>query len=255
MIDFNYWVALLLIMVRTTAFLVASPLFSLRNIPALVKVGLGVLLAFLLSPAVPKNLPETVELLDYVLWVANESLVGLFLGFLASLVFASLRVAGELADIQMGFGTASLLDPQNSMQVTLMGQFYHLLALLLFVLLNGHHQLLLALADSFRLVPLGQIGLKGMVALEVVKIFAGMFALAFRVAAPILAVLLMSDVALAMVARTVPQLNVFILGFPLKAGLGMLTASLIIPLLAGLLSDIFYQMEKDLGLIIRGLAP
>ncbi|MDN5325500.1 MAG: flagellar biosynthesis protein FliR [Moorella sp. (in: firmicutes)] len=241
-----------LVLVRTTAFFVTSPFFGIRGVPTMVKAGLGFLVALLLLPVLPAGQPVFNNPWVYALAVLNESLAGLALGYLASLIFSAIQMAGQLLDIHMGLAMATLFDPQNAASTTIMGQFFAILGLLLYFQMDGHHTLLLALQESFRLLPLGGFHFDGNLLWAVAKLFAGTFALALRIAAPLIAVLLITDLALSLVARTVPQLNVFILGFPLKVGLGLLVMIALLPLLATVFSNIFSQMEHDLALLIRG---
>lgn len=242
------------VFIRTTSFLVVSPFFQIRRVPAFVKVGTGLILALLLLPAVSmENMVVPVTTAGLVLVVIQETLVGLILGFAATLVFAAIRLAGELIDLHIGFSMASLFDPQSGMSTTLLGQFLYILAVLLFLTLDGHHSLLMALAKSLELVPLTGAVFQGTLAGQMAGLFSEMFVLGFKIAAPLIAVMVISDLSLSLVSRTVPQLNVFIIGFPLKAGLGMLTLIFIMPLLAVVVAGIIGQMEKDLMFVIRSL--
>ncbi|MBO8167988.1 MAG: flagellar type III secretion system protein FliR [Thermoanaerobacteraceae bacterium] len=252
MLDFQLWLVGLLVFARISSFTVAAPFFDIRGIPTLAKIGFAAVLTILVVPFVPGPTGFN-GLLAYMLHVINEVLTGLLLGFAASLIFHFVRVGGELIDLQMGFAMARVMDPQGEAQVTLMGNLQYIFAILLFFTLNGHHTLIAALIKSFQLVPLATGSLTGGLVEQLVNIFVSMFALAFKIAAPVLAVLLISDLSLGLVARTVPQLNVFMLGFPLKAGLGMLVVALILPMLSGIVSDMLLQMKKDLLLIMRSL--
>lgn len=256
--DFTAYAAFLLVLCRLTAFMVVAPFFSFRQAPVLVKIGLGLLLAYLIFPFVSF---ETLEVTRgtaagflYLLLVIKETLVGLALGFVASLIFQAVVTAGQLMDLESGFAFANLLDPQTGTETTLLGEYLNVLALLLFLELNGHHQLLQALLQSFALIPLGTAAFTEPLVASVVRIFGGVFALAFRIAAPLIIVLLVSDVTLALLARTVPQLNVFILGFPLKAGLGILVLSLVLPFLGVVLGEAFDRIPKDLALVMKALS-
>lgn len=245
MLDFAQYQALLLVFVRMTAFAVTAPFFAIRNVPPLAKAGLGAVLALLVFPVItPISWPP--GLAAYVVLVLDEALLGLAMGFIATLVFSSIRIAGELVDLQMGFAMANIFDPQSNSRITLVGEFQYLLGIMLFLAMDGHHILIRALIKSYDLVPLGQVVFRGAVASQALSIFTGMFALAVRMALPIIAVLLVSDIALGMVARTVPQLNVFMLGFPLKAGLGLFALGVILPLLVTVMTNIFNQIGKDL---------
>lgn len=243
-----------LVLVRLTAFTAVAPFFAVRNVPSLTRAGLGLLLAFLLFPtisAVTQNGDAWRSPGLYALAVINEALAGLALGYIATLIYSAVRVAGELLDIHMGLAMANLLDPQNAAPVTLLGQFWTLLGLLLFLQLDGHHILLLALRESFRVLPLGNLKFHGTLVGDVVRLLDNMMIWSVRLAVPVLVVLVVADLSLSLIARTVPQLNVFILSFPLKIGLGLLTLIVILPLVATAIGNLVNQMERDLVVIIR----
>ncbi|WP_366922981.1 flagellar type III secretion system protein FliR [Metallumcola ferriviriculae] len=253
MVDFQELIGWLLVFTRLSAFVVTAPFFSIKGIPSLVKIGLAVLLTVIIGPFVPMDIIP-VSMLGLVFLIAKEVVVGLLLGFTAGLIFQAIKIGGELIDIQMGFAMASLFDPISNTRVTLIGQFQYYYAILLYLVLNGHHSLILAIVRSFQLVPLGSAMLSGILAQHFISIFLGMFAVAFKIAAPVIAVLIISDISLGLVARTVPQLNVFMLGFPIKAALGMLVVALLLPLLAGIVTDLMTQIEKDLLIVMESLS-
>jgi len=243
---------IMLVLVRVTSFVVTSPFFAIRVVPAYVKVGLGVILAFLLFPVIDlSQMPAATGTAGFIVMVIQESLVGMILGFVATLIFTAIRVAGELIDLHIGFSMASLFDPQTGANITLIGQFMYILAILLFLMLDGHHSLLMALAKSFEIIPVAGSVFEKKLAVEIVSFFTAMFLLGFKIAAPIIAVMLISDLSLSFISRTVPQIHVFIIGFPLKAGLGMLVLIIILPLFATVISGIVAQMERDLMQVIR----
>jgi len=156
-----------------------------------------------------------------------------------------------MIDLTMGFSMASLFDPQNQTRITLVGQFMYIVAILLFLAIDGHHSLLLAVQQSFNLVPLGTMIWQKSIPAFLLKTFIGMFLLGIRIAAPIIAVLLLCDICLGLIARTVPQLNVFIMGFPLKAGLGLIALAVSLPVLVALIGQILHFIEKDLGIVLE----
>ncbi|GFN24135.1 flagellar biosynthetic protein FliR [Thermanaeromonas sp. C210] len=246
--------AFFLVLVRLTSFMMTAPFFSIRNVPVLTKAGWGALLAVFLFPAVLPAVQGDQAWgtpLVYSLAVVNEALAGLALGYIANLLFTAVRVAGEILDLNMGLAMANLLDPQNAAPSTLLGQFFALLGLFLFLALDGHHALLLALRESFRLLPLGGVPFTEELVENVVGLWSSMFLWALRLVLPVLVVLVVADISLSLVARTVPQLNVFILSFPLKVGLGLLTLIVFLPLLATAVGNLVAQMERDLALILK----
>lgn len=243
----------LLIVARATAFMVLAPFFSIKGPPVLVKVGLGILLAFLIYPGVSIVEDIPLDLLSYAILVIKEVVVGLTLGLVSMLTFTAIRVAGEMIDIQMGFAMASIFDPQNESRITLVGQFLYFLGILLFLAIDGHHSLILALHKSYELIPLTGAIFHPPLVMVIVNLFVEMFSLGVRIAAPFIAVLVICDISLGLIARTVPQLNVFILGFPLKAGIGLLSLVFALPILAAIIGYILTQMERDLMLIMEHL--
>ncbi|KUO52526.1 MAG: hypothetical protein APF76_05700 [Desulfitibacter sp. BRH_c19] len=246
MFDFFIIQGWLLIFARASSFVAIAPFFSIQGVPALVKIGFSFTLAVILLPLVPFTPLDDIALLAWWLLVLKEVAVGLTLGFITNMIFAAIRIAGELIDIQMGFAMATVLDPQTQTRTTLMGQFKYLVAILIFLAIDGHHVLIGSLVHSYTLVPLTNAVFDPAISLYILKTFVGIFALAFKIAAPIVAVLIIADISLGLVARTVPQINVFILGFPLKAGLGMLTLALVLPLFVTVVGHLLSQMEKDL---------
>ncbi|MDS1029541.1 flagellar biosynthetic protein FliR [Bacillota bacterium LX-D] len=252
MIDISFWLIVLLIFARMTAFVASAPFFSIRSVPPAAKGALGLLLAVMMFPVVAKpSLSAGIDTFPYLLMLIGEVLIGLALGFTATVVFNGFRMAGQLIDLQIGLSMVGIFDPQSGSQNTILAHFMDLLAILLFTVLNGHYIILAALAKSYELLPLG-FGLpKGTIAEQIINIFCGTFSLAVKIAAPVLAVLIIIDFVLGLVARTVPQLNVFILGFPLKIGFGIVTLSILLPFLVMIFTKILSTMEQDLLLIIR----
>lgn len=255
MLNYEAVATFILIFVRGSAFLAAGPLFFFPNVPRLFKALISFVLAVVLFPVVPG--PETDfpwGLLGYGLAAAEEACVGLVLGFTASMVFQSLTMAGQIMDIQMGFFMANLFDPAMGHQATISSRFLYLLGMVLFFTLDGHHLLIAGLAKSYQLVPLAGAQLNGGTTLAVVKIFARMVALAIQISAPVVAVVLIIDVCLGLLGRTAPEMNIFMLGFPVKIALGILTLSVMVPLLGVVFRAMVRMMEQDLYTVIRGLS-
>lgn len=245
--DWSVLEGFLLVFVRTSAFLVTAPLFNIRSVPSYTKIGFGLVISGLLVSVLDLGpvIKNTSEMM-LVLVVVQETLVGLVLGFTATLVFTAIRIAGELLDLQMGFAMASLFDPATGTRTTLIGEYLYIVAILLFFALDGHHSLLLLLQKSYEVVPPSGAVFQLRMVDSILGLFSTMFALGFKIAAPLIAVLFISDLSLGFVSKTVPQLNVFIMGFPLKVGFGMLTLIVFIPLFVSLVGSLLSQMQKDL---------
>ncbi len=233
----------LLVFTRVSGLVATAPVLGNRAVPGGVKASLSALLALLLLPAVslpPDGLPSTT--LALALAVARELGLGLALGFLASLVFLAVQLAGELMDMQFGFSMVNVIDPQFGIQVPLIGNFLYLLAILILLLTDGHHLLVWGLHRSFVLAPPGAFAITGNSTAVAVDSFSGLFAVAISLAAPVVGVLLLTSVALGILSRTLPQMNVFLVGMPLKLIVGLLVFPLTLPLFAVLLEQIFGRM-------------
>ncbi|OIJ13150.1 flagellar biosynthetic protein FliR [Anaerobacillus alkalilacustris] len=222
--------AFLLILSRVTAFFVTLPLFSYRTIPAMYKVGLGLFLSWLMFFSID---PPVIEIDSiFFMLIMKEVIVGLTVGLVAMVMMYGIQVAGGFIDIKMGFMMANVVDPQTGAQSPLMGGYLYTLALLFLLAIDGHHLLLDGVYYSYQFIPLEQWAIhfgNENILLFVVKTFNTMFIIAFQMAMPVVGCLFLVDVALGMIARTVPQVNVFVIGFPLKILVGFIILVLVMP--------------------------
>lgn len=253
MIDLTLWFVFILVFIRMTSFLVSSPIFSLRTIPNGVKIGVSLMISLILLPQLSvDNIAFPDHLVYFAGFAVSETLTGLIFGLAANCIFSAVRIAGQYLDIQIGFSMAMIVDPANGMQNTLVAQFFYLLGVLLFFSLDIHHILISALVTSFDLVPPGELLINGHVILSLIKIFLLMFTFALRMALPIILVLVISDISLGLISKTVPQFNVMMIGFPIKIGVGIITLLLLTPVLGTLIGSLFQTMEDQILLLIRG---
>ncbi|UOR12715.1 flagellar biosynthetic protein FliR [Halobacillus amylolyticus] len=208
--------AFLLILVRVTSFFVTLPIFSYRNVPTQHKIGFSFFLALLMYFTI--DIPPIQIDENYFLLLFKEAAVGIAIGLLAYIILAAIQIAGGFIDFQMGFAIANVIDPRTGAQSPLVGQYLYMITLLFILAVDGHHLMLDGVFYSYNLIPLDQF-----ISLEdetwimyVIDAFNQMFVIAFLMAVPIVGCLFLVDVALGIVARTVPQLNVFVVGLPLK---------------------------------------
>lgn len=251
--DFSQVSVFFLVFLRALAFMMAGPLLAFRGVPPFLKMGFSLALAVVIYPVITldtqPSLPEGVW--GYGLAVISETALGLLLGTAVTIVLNSIRMAGQMIDLQIGYSMASIIDPASGTQNTLLSQYLYLLALIFWLLIDGHYTLIQALSQSYQIVPLNAASFNNSVSMVLLKIFSGAFTIALQVSAPILAVLLISDLTLGFLARTTPQINVFLTGFPIKIAVGLLTLSLLIPLLGTVLRSIFSIIERDLYTLMR----
>lgn len=253
--DFTSMTIFLLIFVRTFSFLAAAPFFSLPNIPVLAKLGFGFCLSIIVYLAFP-NMRQEVSggLPGFVLALTREAGLGILLGILVNMIFSGIRNAGQYMDFQMGFSMANTVDPLTGAQVTIVGQFMNYLGLFFFLSIDGHHRLINALVQSYRLFPImtGSFSFSDRVGIVAAKAAGVMCLLAVQISAPLLAVLIIIDLSLGLVAKAAPQVNVFLLGFPIKILAGLFVLVILIPLLATPLANVFLLMERNMKYLLGG---
>lgn len=233
--------------------MMSGPLYAIKGVPPLFKVGFSLALAVVIYPTVDFKAPLPEGIWLFGLAVLSETGVGLLLGTAVTMVLNSFKMAGAFIDLQIGYAMSNLVDPASGAMTTLLSQFLYLLGLVFFLIMDGHYTLIMALAKSYQLVPLSAAAFGGSVSLVLLKIFTGAITIAFQVSAPVLAVLLVTDLALGFLTRTTPQINVFLTGFPIKISVGLLTLSFLIPLLGTVFRSIFDTIEGDLYLLMRVL--
>ena len=232
--------ALLLIFVRVTSFFLMLPLFSYRTIPTSHKVGFAFFLSLMMFFGMET---PTLEVNGaYYLLIIKEAMVGLFIGFLAYMLFSAVQVAGGLIDFQMGFAIANVVDPQTGTQSPLTGQYLNIIALFFLLAVNGHHLLLDGVFYSYQFIPLDQawVNFGDEKIMEYAgKAFASMFAIAFQMSIPVVGAIFLVDVALGIVARTVPQLNIFVVGVPVKIVVGLIMLIIVMGAIMASVSNLF----------------
>lgn len=238
----------LIVFSRVSGIFSMAPVYGSRNLPTHVKIGLGFFITLILFPVITSKTQIAIpqELLPYIALVIMEFLVGLIIGYISFLIFAAIQMAGSLLDTQVGFGIVSVLDPQSGTQMPLLGTFKYVLAILLFLGTNGHHVILAALSESFRRVPVGTAVVQDGFYAYIIKVFSTSFAFAFKIALPVLVTLFLVDVAFGIMARTVPQMNVFMVGMPAKIIVGLFILALALPVYITVVQVGFTGMYSEL---------
>jgi len=247
--DWSLWQfqCFVLIMMRVAPILFMMPLLSSRALPNLLKVSLMLAVSLLLLPLVKidvRHFPS--EPYHFGFFVVAELMIGFILGLSVKLIFAGVQLAGEFAGYQMGLAMANILDPQSGMDTTLIAQFYYLVGLLIFLSIDGHHWFIRALFQSFSVLSPGEIHLKPGLYHHFLNLSGKMFIIAIKMVAPIMAVLIFTQIALGMVAKLVPQMNVLITSFPLTICLGLVFLGLSIEWLIPYLKNLFEESSRGL---------
>jgi flagellar biosynthetic protein FliR len=241
-LQMNTWIAALLWpLTRILGLITAAPLFGHASVPVTIKIALGILLASIIAPAIPA-LPAA----DPMSWAGllillQELLIGLAMGFSMRLVFAAIEFAGEVASMTMGLGFATFFDPNSHGRSSAISQFMALVATMAFLAVNAHLVLLSALAESFVTLPISAHPISLGAPLELVRWGSRIFSAGLQLSLPIVAALLITNVALGVLTRAAPQLNIFGIGFPITLGVGFLTLSLAMPYLGTPIVNLFNQ--------------
>jgi flagellar biosynthesis protein FliR len=247
--QFETW---LLILIRISVMLWVFPIFSAVQIPHHVRLGLALVISFILYHVVP-TMPMLSNYGDLATAVVAQAVLGAIVGYIASLVFVGIQFAGELIDLQIGFAVANVINPATQQNITIIGELELAIATLIFLITDSHHLLIQGLAGSFTLVPLPFIRLDPSVMENAVSFLSQSLLDVFKIAAPAAGALFLTNVSLALMARVAPQMNVFVVGFPFQIGIGLIVLALSIPLLGIVGPDIFHGVAREMDAVMRGL--
>jgi flagellar biosynthetic protein FliR len=227
-------VALGILLVRPGVLVVATPIFGGTFVPPHVRVALTVILAVLLMPAV--RVPQTIAAANVAWIVAGEVVVGVALSMGIRVLIAGAELAGHVAGFQIGLSYAALVDPMSGARNNLLSVLYASLAILTFLGVNGHHAMLRALARSYEMLPPGTWHMDPGMAGTVARLLGIVFLLGTQLALPIVIVLLLVEVVLGLVSRAAPALNLMVIGFPLRVGIGLLALGVGIQVVPGVIA-------------------
>lgn len=231
----------LFILARITAFIVVVPGFSHKSFPNTSKVALSIILSWVVYVNIPQA-PVYQQTLLFMLAVLRETIIGLTMGFIAKMAFSSVEMAGQLVDFQVGYSMGAIYDPATGTTSSYYGKLFSWMSILVFFMLDLHHTLLLTVMESFTVVTAGQLGFGGLNLSGILYVFSYTFKIAFCIAAPMLIVLLVTDIVMGLLSRTVPEINVFMLGMPLKSLIGMVMFLILV-------SSLMTTTGKTLGLM------
>ncbi len=244
-----------LVVVRIGAIVMTMPVFRSQSIPILFKLGLAFAVSMALFSILQlEPLPVYNHIFPFAIGVIGELMIGISIGLSIRLVFAGIQIAGQLAGYQMGLAIANVMDPSTSQQLPILSQFNQLFAMLLLLATNAHHIFLRALAESYRLVPPFGFHFSNSLMQQIVDLGGKMFVIAVQVGAPIIAALLLISVAFGLIARTVPQMNVFIVAMPLKIGVGLLFLGFSLPYLSTYLNSLFRGLSKNIFILLKAMS-
>ncbi len=244
----------LVVLVRTGAILAALPLLGGRTVPQRIKVGLAVAVSVILAPVVTFSLPPNwLQPGHMAIALGAELLVGLVLGLAMRLVMAAVEVAGNVLGFQVGFAMANVLDPVTQVQTPVFGQLMTVLATLLYFQVDGHLLVLLALGSSFQLIPPFGAHLSAPLLPDVTGLMQRTYETGMRIAFPVMAATFLVHVAMGLLGRLVPQMNIMLTSFPVTISVGLIVLGLGLPFIALVFQQSVLDMETILWELLQGL--
>jgi len=247
-----------LIFARMTALFVLFPVFGSSNVPVHYRVGLSFFFVLLLFPILKPNFvdPQIENIFGLFFLMFREAGIGAVIGFLTKFLFTAVGVAGELIDMQMGFMMVQMPDPMVEGNMTsATGYFYVVIFLIAFLMLNGHYFLLLAIHKCFAIMPPGAAVVDAAIIVPTVLYFVrNTMEIAIRLSAPIMMVMIVTTFALGIIAKTMPQMNVFIVGMPLKIGVGLLLITVTLPTMLNFFAGMVRRMYQDIWTLLLRMA-
>jgi flagellar biosynthetic protein FliR len=235
----------MLVLARVSVFLFLFPIFSSSAFPNQLKIGLALVLALLfytVVPVDPARFPRDIP--TFGLMLGAEILVGFTLGLCLRIFFAGVQMAGELIGFQVGFSMINIMDPQSGENVSIMDQIGYWVCLIIFLVLNGHHIIIMSMIDSFELVPVGGFVMHAAIPPRVMDVAAGLFVDAVKISAPVIAVLTFVNTGFGLVAKFSPQTNVMIVAFPVKIVVGLIFFAMTLPIIAIVTRDYIEPCRK-----------
>lgn len=248
MINTLYFTALVLVSIRIFCFFTLVPIFFPEGTPNAVKVGLTIVMAYILMPGIDySSINNISSTLPFVFNCLNEVSAGLTLGFLTSLCFSMVRLAGSVMDMQIGFSMMSTYDPTSNSNTTLIEHLLYWFTMIIFLIADGHHMLIKSLIQSFSAIKLGNFFLNQASINIIFKSFTEYFAISLQIAIPIILILLFTDLTMSLIARTVPQLNIMILGMPVKILIGFASISIALPIFLKMIESAFTAIPNSIN--------
>lgn len=240
-----------LVLTRNTGMLMSAPIFGTGEMPPQIKIAMSFGLTIVMFPIIFAQTPSVpTDLFTFSLIAAKEIIIGILIGFAAVLIFTAIQLGGEYVSSLMGLSIANVVDPLTQQNVPVIGQFYFILALLIFLFINGHHWLIAAVQTSFAAIPIGfDFPEFKVVGEKLILLSSQMFVMALMLIVPILGVLFVTEVALGFMAKVMPHMNIFVVGLPLKIYVGLTLMLMVMPM-----SKIYIEnMYKELSFFLYKL--
>jgi len=242
----------ILLLMRTAGIIMTAPIFSHKSIPRRITVAMSLGLTTVLMPLMAGTpLPQSLGMVELVILCLKEVFVGILIGLVFTIIFLGIRLAGSVVGYQIGFAMVNVMDPNSPEPVSILGEFWMLLGTLIFLMINGHHVIISGLVDSFKIIPLGMATPSGNVGEWFIKYSSFVFVLAIKFAAPVIIAIFLTEAGMGVLARTMPQMNIFIVGFPLKIFVGLFVVAASLPAFSYVLRKVCLNLDQELAYLMK----
>ena len=246
------FVLFLMLLARIGSLLIVAPVLGHQSIPAVVKIALALFLSFVLYPLAAQKAPTMdLQLISLVIVALKEVFVGLLLGFATGLIFDGVRVAGELMGFDLGLSMATLFDPDSGQNSPVLSEFLVMVMTIVFLLINGHHFVLQGLEVSYTVVPVGGFTFNALLSQKLIGLTGGIFTVGVQLAAPVMVTSFLVNIAMGVLARVAPQINVFIVNLPIKIFVGLVVLMTVGPVMIYVFKKMLTGFESNVLELIR----
>jgi flagellar biosynthetic protein FliR len=222
-IPYREFKAFFLVLIRVSVIFQMLPFFNARVIPTLAKAGLAFVITIILFPVINTKMvqfPSTIIGMSQL--ILTEFIIGIILGLMVLVFFEGVRMMGQMVGFQTGFAITNIIDPQSGAQISILANLAYLVAMIFFLLLNGHYILLRAVRESFDIIQVGSLGLNFKMFNKLIPIYGDMFSIAVKIGAPAIAALLFTNLAFGLIVKFIPQMNIMIVAFPVQITIGLI---------------------------------
>lgn len=244
----------LLVAIRFSGLMISAPIIGSGNFPIVAKIGLIGLLAILVTPSIGAlDAPLPSEALEFALMGASEIMIGLVMGLVMTIAFAAIQVGGQLMDMQSGFGAMNVFNPAFETQFPIFGFFYFIIATLFLLIINGHHLMIWALIKTFDTIPLGGFSPDVEVIGQLSAWGTLMFSNGLLIAGPMLIAMLLAYMTMGLMGRVVPQIHLFVVGFPISIATALIVVALTIDVYVTFIQGMFGQMFESVETLVYSL--
>ena len=249
--------AFVLVLTRTSGIFLISPFFGSLNVPIQLRAVAAITMAMIIFPVIVRETTVTApaSLLMFTGTVAQEMFVGWLIGFVAYVVMAAINMSGKIMDLQIGFAVANVMDPTSGQQSPLIGSFLYNLSVIYLLVVNGHHMIIAGLVESFRSVPLDSVVWNPSIANFMIDLTNGVFLTGMKIAMPVTFAILITNVGMGILARTMPQMNIFVVGIPMHLMIGLFMLAMLMPFYVLFLDVMFSGMYSSISTAIKLISP